>query len=170
MTGQELYLYILNSNIINFIIMISILVVIFKKANLGKMIDSIENDIKKNVATSTEAVQNALDEYEKAKKEAGSLKDKKEEIIKSANETAEELNRLNKEYIEEKQKELENNLQKAKENNYERKMQKTTLEVQEMIYNLSLVALKETNNDELQKKLVLNSLDEFDRIDEGQQI
>lgn len=170
MTGQELYLYILNSNIINFIIMISILVVIFKKANLGKMIDSIENDIKKNVATSTEAVQNALDEYEKAKKEAGSLKDKKEEIIKSANETAEELNRLNKEYIEEKQKELENNLQKAKENNYERKMQKTTLEVQEMIYNLSLVALKETNNDELQKKLVLNSLDEFDSTDEGQQI
>lgn len=165
MTGQELYTYILHSNIINFTIMISILVCIFKKAKLGNMIDSIENDIKKNLATSAEAVQNALSEYKKAKREARELEAKKEEIIKNAKEVAESLNKSNEEYIEKKQKDLDLSAEKAKESYYTRKIQKTTYEIQEIIYNLSMEALKDTNNDELQKNLILNSLDEFDRIE-----
>ena len=134
--------------------MLSVLVVIFKKAKLGNMIDSIENDIKNNVTTSTEAVSHALDEYKKAKKEARTLESKKEEIIERANKVADDLNKTNEEYIEKKQNELESNAEKTKEAYYTRKVQKTTLEVQEIIYNLSLEALKDTNSDELQKNLM----------------
>ena len=164
MTGQELYIYILHSNIINFIIMISILVVIFKKANLGKFLDNISEDIIKNVTTSAEAVQNALSEYKKTKKEAKTLDIKKEEIIKNAREIAKNLTASNEEYIKNKQNELDNNLNKAKEAYYDRRIQKTTFEIQEIVYNFSLEAVKNLQTPEIHRQLILNSLDEFDKI------
>ena len=165
MTGQELYSYILHSNIINFTIMISILVAVFKKANLGKIIDSISEDITKNVTSSAEAVQNALSEYKKTKKEARTLDNKKEEIMKNANEIAKNLIISNEEYIKNKQNELDNNSNKLKAAYYDRRIQKTVYEIQEIVYDLSLDAVKNLQTPEIHKRLILNSLDEFDKTE-----
>ena len=165
MTGQELYSYILHSNIINFIIMVSILVIVFKKANLGKIIDKMSEDITKNVVSSAEAVQNALSEYKKTKKEARTLDNRKEEIIKNADEIAKNLTITNEEYIKNKQNELENNSNKLKEAYYDRRIQKTVREIQEIVHDLSLDAVKNLQTPEIHKQLILNSLDEFDKIE-----
>ena len=164
MTGQEFYIYILNSNIINFIIMVSILVFIFKKAHLGKFIDDIADDIKNNVASSGTAVQNALSEYKKTKKEFKNIDSKKQEIIDNAKKVAISLEEKNREDITKKEQELTKNADKMQEASYERKMQKTTQDVQNAVYVLSLDTINKMNNEELQKKLIFNALDEFDKV------
>lgn len=165
MTGQELYLYILNSNIINFIIMVSLLVLIFKKAKLGKFFDDITDDIKNNVTTSAEAVKNALNEYKKTKKDLKNIDVKKQEIINSAIETSDLLKKNNKEEIEKKEQELYLASEKSKEAFYQKKMQKTTEEIQNAIYTLTIGTIKNMDNNEVQEKLIMKALDEFDKIE-----
>ena len=87
MHNESLFLTVLESNIINFLIMMSILVWIFKKFNLGKIIDNLADDIKNNVVTSAEAVQNALKEYKETRKESREIPNKKKEILDDAKES-----------------------------------------------------------------------------------
>ena len=57
----------LETNTINFIIMISILVLIFKKAHLGDVIDKMAEDIRNNVDKSATSTKEAIDEYKLGK-------------------------------------------------------------------------------------------------------
>lgn len=165
MTGQEFYLYILNSNIINFIIMVGLLVLIFKKAKLGNFFNAITDDIKNNVTSSAEAVKNALYEYKKTKKDLKNIDSRKQEIINSALETSNLLKENNKETIKKKEQELFLASEKSKEAFYQKKMQKTTEEIQNAIYTLTINTIKNMDNNEMQEKLILKALDEFDKIE-----
>ena len=165
MTGQEIYIYILHSNLINFLIMVSILVWIFKKCKLGDVIDSMAEDIKKNVTTSAEAVQNVLAEYKKTKKESRFTQDKKDEIIENAKQIIKNLKEANIRNINDKKAELDKNSEKLKDVYKTRKIQKTALKIQNAIYELSLDSIQKIMNDDLRKKLVENALCEFENIE-----
>ena len=60
--NTSLYQKILESNLVNFIIMMSILVLIFKKAKFGNFIDKMADDIRNSVMTSSEAAKKAINE------------------------------------------------------------------------------------------------------------
>ena len=165
MGGQDLYIYILNSNLINFLIMMSVLVFVFKKYKLGNMVDSIADDIKKNVTSSAEAVQNVLADYKKTKRESKQIDSKKAEIIENAKNTIKSLNEANAIYINNKKAELDKNSEKLKGTYKTRKTQKAAQEIQEAVYELSLDSVNKIMNDELRKKLIDDALDEFDKLE-----
>lgn len=164
MSGQEFYLYILHSNLINFLIVLSTIIFVFKKFKLGKIIDSIAEDIKTNVKSSSEAVENALIEYKKTKKESRGLEEKKNKIIENAKSIIENLKEANLEKIEEKQNIMEQNAEKLMKSYKSRKIQKTAEKIQQAVYTLSLSATKELMNDDIQKQSIMNALDEFDNL------
>lgn len=166
MTGQEIYELILESNVINFSIMIYVLVWIFKTFKLGKVIDSMSEDIKKNVTSSAQIVQNAISEYKKTKKEAKNIGNIKEELLMEAKESAKRLEEKNQAEIEAKESELEDSFNKVQEIIFERKLQKTTNEIQNAVYQVSIDTIKTMLNDDIQNKIISNCLDEFDKIGE----
>ncbi|MDO5437608.1 MAG: hypothetical protein Q4F80_05370 [bacterium] len=165
MHGESLYIAILNSNLINFLIMTGILVWVFKKFKLGQVIDSITDDIKNNVVTSAEAVQNAINEYRKTKKESRNINVKKEEIIDNAKEIIRKLEEKNSDEIVKKETELDKNAEKLKVSVLDRKIQKTTEDIELAIYKLSVETIQNMMDLNLQKKIIIDSLDEFDRIE-----
>ncbi len=165
MTGQEFYTYILHSNLINFLIMLSILVLIFKKANLGSFINILADNTKNSVNKSAQEVQTAFSEYKKTKKESKTLDNKKEEIMQNAKQIAEKLTLQSEQETLQKQEVLENNFQKFKTSHLKQKTQNITEELQSAIYEVALTSVKKMMNDKMQKKLILDSLDELDKIE-----
>ena len=165
MNMQNLYITVLESNIINFLIMTGVLVLIFKKFKLGRIIDNFANDIQNTVITSSEAVKEAVDDYKLTRKKSRDIGQKKEEIIKNAQNAALKLKEKNKAEIEKKERELEENGEKLKGVFYERKVHKTANEIQLAVYNLACDTVKDILNDEIQNKTIIDALDELDKIE-----
>ena len=166
MHNESLFLTILETNIINFLIMISILVWIFKKFNLGALIDNLAYDIKNNVITSAEAVQNALNEYKKTRKESREIPLKKQEIIENANLQAKKMDEKNLEEIKEKEKKLEENSSKMKESYSEKIILKTAKNINDAVYELSKRSIINMLNYDIQNKITKDCLDELDKMNE----
>ncbi len=167
MSAQEIYIFILNSNLINFILMVWILAWVFKKFNLGSIIDSLADDIKNNVLTSAESVQKAIDEYKMARKDFKNTNSKKEAILSEAKNMSLKLEEKNNILIENKKNKLDINNKKLMDNHLKRQTQKTTAEIENAIYTLSIDTIKNLMTDEVQKSTIINCLDEFDNMEGG---
>lgn len=161
MSLQTLYETILKTNIINFCIMISVLVWIFKKFNLGSIIDNIEYNIANNVTSSAKALEDAISEYKKARKDLRNAPDKSKIIIEEANSTALKLKEKNSVEIQEKELQMNGAFEKNCAVLHERKMQNLTAEIQEAVLNLSKDTIKNMLSYEMQEKIILNSLNEL---------
>ena len=166
MHNESLFLTILETNIINFLIMINILVWIFKKFNLGALIDNLAYDIKNNVITSAEAVQNALNEYKKTRKESREIPLKKQEIIENANLQAKKRDKKNVEEIKEKEKKLEEDSYKMKAPYSEKIILKTAKNINDAVYELSKRSIINMLNYDIQNKITKDCLDELDKMNE----
>ena len=165
MNLQEIYLKILESNIINFIIMVSILTFIFKKFRLGTIIDNFANDIQNKVTTSFDAVQNALKEYKETRKEQRENPNKKEKILNNAKLIAKKLEDKNREEIIKKEIELDKNCEKMQDSIYSRTVQKTAGDIQGAVYTLAKDTIQNMMTEEMQVKSVYLALDEFDKME-----
>lgn len=165
MNLQEIYLKILESNIINFIIMISILTLIFKKFKLGRIIDNFANEIQSTVTTSFDAVQNALGEYKAARKEQREIPAKKEEILNNARSMAEKLAEKNKEEILKKETELDKSYEKTQTAIYQRGVQKTANDIQGAVLLLATDTIQNIMTNEIRAKSIFMALDEFDKLE-----
>ncbi len=170
MNIQAIYEYILNSNLINFLIMVSTLVWIFKRFNLGKIIDSIEDDIKNNIDISTSSLSSALLEYKKARKDYKNIQTKKDEIINSTDKLIEKMNQKTTQDIQRKTDELVVESDKIKEARYEKNKRNTIKDINNAIYTLSFETIKNMINEDIQKKVIENSLNELDEMDLGEYI
>lgn len=171
---EELTLYqkILESNLLNFIIMVSILVVIFKKAKLGAIFDKMAADIQNSVMTSAEAAQAALKEYKEAKRSTKNTEAEKEEILSKARDGAQNMESsaacaLQKEESALDEKcgvQMENDVKKAKETAageiYETVTVLAEAEIKNRILNVE-------NREEIQRKLIDNCINEIDTLDEA---
>lgn len=165
MSLQEIYIKILESNIINFIIMVSILTFIFKKFKLGTIIDNFANDIQSKVTTSFDAVQNALKEYKEKRKEQREIPNKKEKIINDAKLMAKKLEDKNKEDILKKEIELDKSYEKVQNSLHRRSVEKTAQDIQAAVLNLTKDTIKNMMTEEMQVKSIFMALDEFDKLE-----
>ncbi len=148
MHEMTLYAKILESNLINFIIMVSVLVIIFKKAKLGAFFDKMANDIKTSVMTSSEAAQAALKEYKEAKRSTKNLEDTKKEIIKRADNAAQNAkNAAGDALLKEKE---------ALENQFKNKLEADTVKAKENTSKEFLNAVVELSREEIQNCLNSN--------------
>ncbi len=166
MTPQEIYEYILHSNLINFLIMVYLLALIFKKFKLGNILDKISYEIINNVETSANAVQKALSEYKEAKRESRTVNQKTDKIISDAKEKIEKFKEKNAVEIKEKEELLEKNVEKQEDAYLDRRIQKTTNEIKCAISKLSVETIKSMLNEELHKKIIVDAMDELDSIGE----
>lgn len=166
MTPQEIYEYILHSNLINFLIMVYLLALIFKKFKLGNILDKISYEIINNVETSANAVQKALSEYKEAKRESRTVNQKTDKIISDAKEKIEKFKEKNAVEIKEKEELLEKNVEKQEVAYLDRRIQKTTNEIKCAISKLSVETIKSMLNEELHKKIIVDAMDELDSIGE----
>ena len=162
---MSLFEQILNTNIINFIIMISLLALIFKKANLASVIEKMASDIKSKVEKSSFDTKNAIDEYKRIKKEVKNTPKLKEEIHQNAIKTSDEI----KQKINKKTLETTLDLKKGLDNIYlNQKIKQKNLTLKEVYYACVDLAKDETLkilDENMQKKLIDNSIDELNKIE-----
>lgn len=166
MENISLYQRILESNLINFIIMVSILILIFKKANLGSIIDKMASDIKEKVMTSASAAQDALSEYKKTKKSIKTLDSDKEKIIEQAKENINSIKQKTSNDISTEEKSLDIKLHKNIET-LERKTKDNTVdEVFNAVIDEAQNVIIKNLDDETQKSLIEKCIIEIDAMGE----
>jgi len=168
---QEMILYqrILESNLINFIIMITILTVIFKKAKLGAIFDKMAQDIKTSVMSSSEAAQAALKEYKEAKRSTKDLEKTKSEIIERAKTTVQNAKEAAKEVLLKEEKALLNRYQNKVESDTIKAKIDTSKEFLDVIIELSKDEIQNRLNGdkgaEIQAGLIDKCIEKIDEID-----
>lgn len=164
---MSIYEQILNSNIINFLIVITTLGFIFKTAGLGELIEQAANDIKSKVEKSSTGAQNAISEYKTIRKQTKDTPMLQEEIISNAKNSAQNL----KENINQKTKLTVSEIKESLEKIYASQGQKQKNLLLKDVYNacvdMAVDEVKEGLSDETQKKLINISIDELDKIQGG---
>ncbi len=165
MQEASLFESILRTNIINFIIVVSTLVWIFKKANLGALIQKLADDIRLSVEKSSADAQSAISQYKTTKKSVKDTPKLQEEIISQAKNSAQNI----KEKIEQKTLLEKNELKKNVEKillSQEEKFKKLTINE---IYNASIDMAKEEIQKRLDEKthqrIIQKSIEELDEIE-----
>jgi len=164
-SGVEMFEAILHSNLINFIIMISLLVLIFKKFKLGTLIDNMAEKTRQKIEESKKNAKSALEEYKKVKDSEKNVEESREKILKDAKETANALEKNIEHETSVAAKELEDSLHTLAEN-YHITAKKQTLE---QVYGACVVLAKEhiiqNLNDETHKHLINKGIDELDKME-----
>lgn len=164
---MSLFEQILNTNIVNFIIVIATLALIFKKAKLGDVIERLSNDIKKSVEKSAANTQSALSEYKTVKKEAKNTPKLQEEILNNAKSSTQ--NTLNQ--IEQKTnigvEEIKASLEKIYLSQGNKQKTSTINEISDVCIALAQEETLARLNNETHKQLIDSSIDELDKIQGG---
>ncbi len=171
MEDMTLYQKILESNLVNFIIMVSILVLIFKKAKLGAIFDKMADDIKTSVMTSADAAQAALKEYKEAKRSTKNIGAKKEEILNKAKETASDMQDNASHFLLNEIRLLDEKCDVQVQNNLKKTKEAAAGEIYEKVAALAEETIKERLLDgqtgmELQKRLIDKCIKEIDTLEE----
>ncbi len=164
---MSIYEQILNSNIINFLIVVMTLVLIFKKAHLGDLIEKMASDVKLKVEKSSALAQGAISEYKTIRKQTKNTPFLQEEIIAAAKNNAQIL----KNNINQKTKltvnEIKAGLEKIYSAQKEKEKNATLIDVYNAAVNLAADEVKNGLNAEIQKKIINLSIDELDKIQGG---
>ncbi|MBQ8636180.1 hypothetical protein IJ425_08530 [bacterium] len=162
---MSIFEQILNTNVINFLIVISTLVLIFRKAHLGDLIEKMAQDVKSQVEKSSIDAQNALGEYKATKKAVKDTPKIQEEIIATAKSNAQIL----KEKIEEKTKsqeeEIKCNIEKIFASQSEKAKKLTIKEIYNACVDLAQEEVIKRLNNETHKRIIQSSIDELDKIE-----
>ena len=165
MHEMSLFETILHTNIINFIIVVSTLVLIFKKAHLGDIIQKMADDIKDSVEKSSKNAQSAISEYKSTKKAVKDTPKLQEEIIKSAKSNAQNI----KEKIEQKtlfeQDELRKNISKILESTAQKFKNLTVDDVYKASIDIAKAEVQKRLDYDTQQKLIEKSVDELENIE-----
>lgn len=168
MHEMTLYAKILESNLINFIIMVSVLVIIFKKAKLGVIFDKMANDIKTSVMTSSEAAQAALKEYKEAKRSTKNLEDTKKEIIKRAGDVAQNAKNAAGDVLLKEKETLEKQFKNKLEADTVKVKENTSKEFLNAVVELSREEIQNCLNSskgtEIQSKLIDKCIENLDSV------
>lgn len=163
--NTSLYQKILESNLVNFIIMMSILVLIFKKAKLGNFIDKMADDIRNSVMTSSEAAKKAINEYKEAKKSTKNLQAEKNEIITRAKTSALNIEDSAKERLQIEQKNIDNKCAAQVQNVIEKAKSNTASEILDLVSELAEDEVKKRLDDTMQRRLIQKSINELDKLE-----
>lgn len=162
---MNLYEQILSTNLINFIIVISTLTWIFKKAHLGDIIDKMAQDIRLDIEKSSLKTKEALDEYKSAKKATKDAPKLQEEIIENAKNSAENLKQKIEEKTKAQQLEIERSVEKIFKSQSEKAKKMTEKEIYLACVDLAQAEVIKKLDTNTQKKLINFSIDELEKIE-----
>lgn len=165
--SQSFINYILQSNVINFILMLIILGFLCKKLNVAQKIEDLRLGIEKKVTASDDEKAQSETELNNIEKSLETLDTELENILKKADETVVGIQEIAK-------KEVEKSIQKAEDNS----QRILNLEEKKIRQNLSdefgIEALEKAknnlvtnleNNDGLHQKFIDESIAELDRLE-----
>lgn len=165
----SLYQRILESNLINFIIMISILTFIFKKAKLGLIIDKMADEVKNTVSNSVQAARNAVFEYKNIKKSLKNTEDEKQNIIANAKNTAKNMEESLRSSIQNEENLLDEKCARKIQNDIKKTEDAAVFEIFDIVRILAEDEIKrlifEDKDGVLQNRLIEKAIDEIDNID-----
>ena len=171
MENMTLYQKILESNLINFIIMVSVLVFIFKKAKLGVFFNKMADEIRNSVMSSADAAQAALKEYKEAKRSTRNTESEKAEILNKAKNSALNMENSAKEHLLGEEKLLDEKCAEKINDDVNRVKNKTADEIFDVIVKLSEEEVKRCllsadNGIGMQKAILDKSIDEIENLGE----
>ncbi len=164
---MSLFEKILNTNIINFLIVVLSLMWIAKKAKLAVLIENLALDIKQKVETSSNETAYSIEEYKKTKKETKDTPKLQQAIIDKAKNQALELKDKYSKKTQLQKEELKKSLEKIISLEQEKFKNLTEKEVYSACIDLAQKELIQKLDYELQKKLINTSIEELDRIEGG---
>jgi len=159
-----LYQKILESNLVNFIIMVSVLVLIFKKAKLGRYIDKMADDIKNSVSTSAQAAEAALKEYKEAKRNTKNVQTEKNSIIEKANDTALNIKNSAALALKEEETGLDNKCSFQIETDIKKVKENTASDILNAVSDLVEDEIKRRLDASVQKKFTDMCIENIDKI------
>jgi F0F1-type ATP synthase membrane subunit b/b' len=162
---QEIYIKILESNLINFIIMVWLLALIFKKAKLEKVFDNMAQDIKEKVQTTREAAESVLKDYEAAKEDAAQVPQIEKEILKKANVTAQAFEEKGEEELRKNLDSIASNLKKTLENVSERFKEETVEEFYSNALDLTQDYVIQNLDEKTHKYLIEKAIEKLERVE-----
>lgn len=164
---MSLFEQILQTNLINFIIVVLTLIYIFKKAKLGLLLEKMASDVKEKVEKSSNSAQSAISEYKATKKSLKDLPNEQNQIISLAKINSQKL----KEKVENKTQlqcdEIKSGLEKTFSSQKETFKNLTVDEVYKACVDLAQKETLKRLNLDIHKKLVDLSVEELDKVEEG---
>ena len=161
----SLFEAILHTNIINFIIVIYILRLVFKKANLGALLDKLAEEVKNSIDKSNADAKKAMDEYKNAEDFVKDTEYLQKQIKKQAKLSIENITKRIEEKTTNQQNELKQHLHKV----FDSQTKEFKNLTYKSIFKASVALAKEEVlkrlDDNMHKKLINTSIDELDKIE-----
>ncbi len=161
----SLFESILKTNIINFIIVISTLVWIFKKANLGALIQKLADDIRISVEKSSNNAQSAISQYKSTKKAVKDTPKLQEEIISQAKSNAQNIKEKIKQKTLYEKNELIKNIEKIISSQKEKYKKLTLDEVYLASIDLAKEEVQKRLDENTHQKIIEKSIEELNKIE-----
>lgn len=162
---DSLFEKILSTNIINFLIVISTLILIFKKAHLGDLIDKMAQDIKAEVEKSASDAQDAIKEYKITKKAVKDTAQLQEEIISLAQRGAQSIKEKTEQKTKIEEDEIKSGIEKILSKQNERAKKLTISEIYHACLNLAQEEILKKLDTKMHKKLIDSSIEELDKVE-----
>lgn len=161
----SLFESILKTNIVNFIIVISTLVWIFKKANLGALIQKLADDIRISVEKSSNNAQSAISQYKSTKKAVKDTPKLQEEIISQAKSNAQNIKEKIKQKTLYEKNELIKNIEKIISSQKEKYKKLTLDEVYLASIDLAKEEVQKRLDENTHQKIIEKSIEELNKIE-----
>ena len=157
---------ILQTNLINFIIVVSTLVLIFKKARLGNLIQKMADETKASVEKSATNAQSAISEYKQTKRLVKDTPKLQEEIILNAKINAKNMVEKSYQKTLVQEQEIKSSLEKIYKSQEEKCKKSTTSDIFKACVNLAHDEIIEKLTPEIHHEIINSSIDELDKIEE----
>lgn len=161
----SLFEAILHTNIINFIIVIYILRLVFKKANLGALLDKLAEEVKNSIDKSNADAKKAMDEYKNAEDFVKDTEYLQKQIKKQAKLSIENITKRIEEKTTNQQNELKQHLHKVFDSQTKEFKNLTYKSIFEASVALAKEEVLKRLDDNMHKKLINTSIDELDKIE-----
>lgn len=162
----EIWHLIIHSNIVNFLIVLALICWLFSKINLGQKIDSVRENIKNYVDTSSNEKINAEKNLETIKEKITHLPEEIDEIQKSAKNSIESIGKKIESEIQSQMIDIENNAKRIMNLETKKFKSKLTGALTEASINLAKEnAVSQLNNNrDLHDKYIYEAIDELDKV------
>lgn len=154
----------LKTNLINFIIVLSILTLIFKKARLGELIDKMALDIQDKVEVTSQDVEKAQQEYEATRESVREVPQIQERILENAQRSADGLRKKIEQKANQREKEIECKVEAYLKSQKEKSRKVTIKEVYLACVDLAQEEILKRLDAKMHKKLINNSIEELENI------
>lgn len=161
---MSIFEQILQTNLINFIIVLSLLVLIFKKARLGDLIDKLANDIQNKVEKSATDATDAIKHYKETKKSVQDTPKIQEEILENAQRSAQNLKIKIEQKADEREKEIQYKVEMFFKSQKEKARRMTVKEIYLACVDLAQEEILKRLDNKMHKKLISNSIEELEHI------